>query len=227
MSIKLKKKNMNSDLKKETIHIKGMCCLRCVRILDNELSNLPFKKIKTRIGEVEIEYDGSKISLEQIHSAIEDAGFEVMTLLKEKKIEEVKQYVRNNLTDSNALRLSVLSREVNVSPFHLSRTFSVMEDETLQDFIIRTRLEYAAQLLRDTERTVLDICLDVGFNSTSHFTKQFKKHFGQTPLSYRKKPLESKRRRFFRKLGNDFKKSMNYVKDELIEHVSSIHGKHF
>lgn len=221
MSIKLKEKNTDSNLKKETIHIKGMCCSRCVRILNNELSNLPFKKIKTRIGEVEIEYDDGKISHEQIHSAIEDAGFEVMALLKEKKIEEVKQYVRNYLTDSNALRLSVLSREVGVSPFHLSRTFSVMEGETLQNFIIRSRIEYAAKLLRETDHSVLDICLEVGFKSTSHFTRKFNEHFYQTPLSYRKDPSRSKKRHFFRKLQNDFRNAFFHIGK------SKNHGKHF
>lgn len=218
---------MSYNSKVETFRIKGMCCSRCVRALKEELSKLSLTKLTVRIGEAELVYGKEIIPFEQIQNAIEDAGFEIMTLLQNKKIEEVKEYVRRHLSDSNVLRLSVLSRAVAVSPYHLSRTFSLIEKETLQDFIIRTRVEYAAQLLRDTERTVLEICLDVGFNSTSHFTKQFKKHFGQTPLAFRKKPLESNRRHFFRKLGNDFKKSMNYVRDELIEHVSSIHGKHF
>jgi AraC-like DNA-binding protein len=217
---------MSYNSKVETFRIKGMCCSRCVRALKEELSKLSLTKLTVRIGEAELVYGKEIISFEQIQNAVEDAGFEIMTLLQNKKIEEVKEYVRRHLADSNALRLSVLSRAVAVSPYHLSRTFSLTEKETLQDFIIRTRVEYAAQLLRDTERTVLDICLDVGFNSTSHFTKQFKKHFGQTPLSYRKKPLESNRRLFFRKFGNDFKKSINYVREELIEHISSIHGKH-
>lgn len=218
---------MSYNSKVETFRIKGMCCSRCVRALKEELSKLSLTKLTVRIGEVELVYCKEIIPFEQIQNAIEDAGFEIMTLLQNKKIEEVKEYVRRHLSDSNVLRLSVLSRAVAVSPYHLSRTFSLIEKETLQDFIIRTRVEYAAQLLRDTERAVLDICLDVGFNSTSHFTKQFKKHFGQTPLSYRKKPLESNRRLFFRKFGNDFKKKINYVRDELIEHVSSIHGRHF
>ncbi len=143
---------MSYNSKVETFRIKGMCCSRCVRALKEELSKLSLTKITVRIGEAELVYGKEIIPFEQTQNAVEDAGFEIMTLLQNKKIEEVKEYVRRHLSDSNALRLSVLSRAVAVSPYHLSRTFSLIEKETLQDFIIRTRVEYAAQLLRDTER---------------------------------------------------------------------------
>ncbi len=145
-------------------------------------------RLSIRIGEVEIEYDGERISRQQIERAVEDAGFEVMILLREKKMEQAKQYVRAHLSEPEALRLSVLSRALATSPFHLSRTFSLTEGETLQDYIMRTRMERAGQLLRETELTVLDICGDVGLSSPSHFTKEFKKRFLQTPLDYRRAP---------------------------------------
>jgi AraC-like DNA-binding protein len=214
-----------ASLEKETFHIKGMCCSRCVRAVKEELSKLAPEKLIVRIGEAELEYDSSKISQGQIQRAIEDAGFETMTLLKEQKIEEVKQYVRDHITDPEALRLSAISRAMAVSPFHLSRTFSLLANETLQDFITRTRMERSAQLLRDTERSVLDICLEVGFSSTSHFTKLFKKYFGQTPLAYRKNPR--KEPHIFRKMESDLGKGLSHVYDEIREHFASIHGSHF
>lgn len=213
-----------ASLKKEAFHVKGMCCSRCVRAVKEELSKLSPNKLVVRIGEAEVEYDSEKISPEQIQSAIEDAGFETMTLLKEQKTEEVKQYVRDHITDPEALRLSVISRAMAVSPFHLSRTFSLLANETLQDFITRTRMERAAQLLRDTERSVLDICLEVGFSSTSHFTKLFKKYFGQTPLAYRKNPR--KEPHIFRKIENDLGRNLSYIYEEVKEHFSSVHGRH-
>ncbi len=173
---------------KETIQIKGMCCSRCIRALREELVKLSPARLSIRIGELEIEYDGELISRQRIESAVEDAGFEIMTLLREKKVEQAKIYIREHLSEPEALRLSVLSRALATSPFHLSRTFSLTEGETLQDYIMRVRMQRAGQLLRETEKTVLDICGDVGLSSPSHFTKEFKKRFGQTPLNYRRAP---------------------------------------
>lgn len=79
-----------------------------------------------------------------------------------------------------------------VSPFHLSRTYSLLEGEGIKDFIIRMRMELAAKLLLETDKAVLDICMSVGLNSPSHFTQQFKRYYGRSPLAYRKakgKPL--------------------------------------
>lgn len=216
---------MANNLKKEIFHVKGMCCPRCVRVLREELSQLSPHQLIVRIGEAEVEYDPARVTPEQIRGAIEDAGFETMALLKEQKIEEIKRYVRSHLSDPDALRLSVISRAMAISPFHLSRTFSLLEGETLQDFIMRTRMEHAAQLLRDTERSVLDICLEVGLSSPSHFTKQFKRHFGQTPLAYRKNPR--KEPPFFRKMENELEENLSYIYDEISGHFSAIHGRHF
>ncbi len=165
-----------------------MCCSRCIRALKEELLKLSPTRLWIRIGDVEIEYDDAVISRRQIDSAIEDAGFEVMTLLRERKVEEAKNYVREHLSEPEALRLSVMARALATSPFHLSRTFSLTEGETLQDFIMRARMERAAHLLRETERTVLDICGEVGLNSPSHFTKEFRRRYGMTPLKYRRSP---------------------------------------
>lgn len=218
---------MTNNLNKETFHIKGMCCARCVRAVREELSKLDLKSLDVRIGEAQIEYDSGKVSREQIQEAIEDAGFEIMTLLKEQKIEEIKQHVRDHISDPEALRLSAISRAMAVSPFHLSRTFSLMENETLQDFIARARMERAAQLLRDTERTVLDISLEIGFSSTSHFTKQFKKQFGLTPVAYRKALSGGKEPPLLRKTEGELEKGLSYIHDEVVEQCARVHGKHF
>lgn len=173
---------------KATIQVKGMCCPRCVHALKDELTKLSPIHLLVRMGEVEIEYGEERISRQQIEDAIADAGFEVMTLLRERKIEEAKSYVRDHLSDPEAMRLSVMAHSLAICPFHLSRTFSLTEGETLQDFLMHARMELAARLLRETERTVLDICGEVGLSSPSHFTKEFKKRYGRTPLRYRTSP---------------------------------------
>lgn len=202
-----------------------MCCSRCIRALKEELVKLSPARLSIRIGEAEIEYDGERISRQQIESAVEDAGFEVMTLLREKKVEQAKRYVREHLSEPEALRLSVLSRALATSPFHLSRTFSLTEGETLQDYIMRARMERAGQLLRETEKTVLDICGDVGLSSPSHFTKEFKKRFGQTPLNYRRAPKAEPG--FFRRLRAGSAAVVARLGRAAEARLFRSHGRHF
>src|SRR3954467_5719960 len=48
------------------------------------------------------------------------------------------------------------------------------------------RLERARYLLRTTDRSVMEICLDVGFTSVGSFTTTFRRHVGVTPTAYRR-----------------------------------------
>lgn len=210
---------------KESIQIKGMCCSRCIRALNQELTKLSLTRLSVRIGEVDIEYDTDVVPRQDVVSAVEDAGFEIMTLLKEKKVEEAKRYVSEHLSEPEALRLSVMARFLATSPFHLSRTFSLTEGETLQDFIMRARMERAALLLRDTERTVLDICGDVGLNSPSHFTKEFKKRFGRTPLKYRASPQAAPG--LLHQLGAGSAAVVARLQNALDAGILHSHGRHF
>ncbi len=177
------------------------------------------------MGEVELQYDDAEISRPQIETAIEDAGFEIMTLLKERRVEELKHYVREHLAEPEALRLSALSRALATSPFHLSRTFSLTQGETLQDFIMRARMERAGQLLRETERTVLDICGEVGLSSPSHFTKEFKRHFGRTPNQYRKDPQGHPGP--VRAFAASSARAMTRLGEAVADHWPAAHGRHF
>jgi AraC family transcriptional regulator len=57
--------------------------------------------------------------------------------------------------------------------------------ETPHQYVSRLRLEEAARLLRATDQTVLQIAIAVGFENASHFSVQFKRDYGVTPLAYR------------------------------------------
>jgi AraC family transcriptional regulator len=57
--------------------------------------------------------------------------------------------------------------------------------ETPHQFVTRLRLDEAAKLLRATNQTVLQIAMAVGFESASHFSVQFKRDYGVTPLAFR------------------------------------------
>jgi AraC-like DNA-binding protein len=78
-----------------------------------------------------------------------------------------------------------LARAAHLSPAHFSREFRKTFGETPHQYLLMRRLERAAALLRNTDRTVADICLTVGLKSVGSFTSSFGKMFGLSPAAYR------------------------------------------
>ncbi len=63
---------------KETIKITGMSCNHCVKSVVKEIKKLPVLEFKAEINSLDVEYDQTKVTHEQIVKAIEDAGYEVV-----------------------------------------------------------------------------------------------------------------------------------------------------
>lgn len=83
------------------------------------------------------------------------------------------------------LSLFDLARRIGVPSNYLSQTLNEHIGENFFDHVNRWRVEAALPLLRAGDRSVLDIALEVGFNSRSTFYKAFRKVTGHTPGSYR------------------------------------------
>jgi AraC family transcriptional regulator len=72
-----------------------------------------------------------------------------------------------------------------VSPYHFHRLFHEVFRETPNQYLQRRRLERARELLKNTDRGVTEISLDVGFESSSSFSALFRRTFGYSPREYR------------------------------------------
>jgi AraC-like DNA-binding protein len=78
-----------------------------------------------------------------------------------------------------------LARAAHLSPAHFSREFRKAFGETPHQYLLTRRLERAAALLRNTDRTVSEICFMVGLQSVGSFTSSFGRAHGCSPLAYR------------------------------------------
>ena len=78
-----------------------------------------------------------------------------------------------------------LAAAAGLSRAHFSREFRRAFGESPHGYLLTRRLERAAALLRNTDRNVAEICLDVGLTSVGSFTTSFKRTFGKTPTAYR------------------------------------------
>jgi AraC-like DNA-binding protein len=85
----------------------------------------------------------------------------------------------------DALTVADLARAAGLSPAHFSREFHKTFGESPHAYLLTRRLERAAALLRNTDRSVAEICFAVGLNSVGSFTTSFTRMFGKPPTAYR------------------------------------------
>ena len=78
-----------------------------------------------------------------------------------------------------------LARIAFVSEAHFIRTFRATFGETPHRYLQRRRVERSMFLLRETDRSVIDICFDVGFTSRGTFSRTFREIVGEAPSDYR------------------------------------------
>jgi AraC-like DNA-binding protein len=83
------------------------------------------------------------------------------------------------------LDVARLAEAAGLSRAHFSREFRRVFGVSPHAYLLTRRLERAAAQLRNTDRSVLDICTAVGLQSLGSFTTSFKRAYGKTPTEYR------------------------------------------
>jgi len=83
------------------------------------------------------------------------------------------------------LAVDDLARAAGLSKAHFSREFRRTFGESPYVYLMTRRLERAAALLRTTDHSVAEICLEVGLQGVGSFTTSFKRMFEMTPTEYR------------------------------------------
>jgi AraC-like DNA-binding protein len=101
-----------------------------------------------------------------------------------KRINKIYEYVFANY--HNYISLKTIAEISNLSPQSFCRYFKNRTNKTFSKFLAEIRIGQASKLLKEDNKTVTDICYEVGFNHFSSFNKQFKNIMGTTALKYKK-----------------------------------------
>ncbi len=96
----------------------------------------------------------------------------------------VKQFVAEHYAES--LTLEQASGLAGLSPAYFGTVFKKNTGFTFLEYVSRVRMDQARRLLKETNRTVADICTSVGYSDVRYFTKSFTKYSGLKPNEYRK-----------------------------------------
>lgn len=99
-------------------------------------------------------------------------------------IEKALDYIHHNY--AYRIRIEDIARYVGLDRTYLFKLFIKHIGTSPQAYLIRYRLEQSAELLRETKLSTTEIAYSCGFRDSPAFCKHFKKHFGQSPLVYRK-----------------------------------------
>ncbi|MBS1721999.1 MAG: helix-turn-helix transcriptional regulator [Armatimonadetes bacterium] len=90
------------------------------------------------------------------------------------------------------ITLEEAASQAYFSPFHFHRLYSGLFRETPLEFVTRLRAEHAKKLLLESDLTVTEICLEVGYSSLGTFSSRFRDVTGCSPTEFR-----NETRRFF------------------------------
>lgn len=96
----------------------------------------------------------------------------------------VMAYLTANYKES--INLQAIAAHVGMSPFYLERVFKQETSETPRSCLEKIRIDKAAHLLASTSLSNLEVCFEVGFQSSSNFYKIFRKLKAHSPSEFRK-----------------------------------------
>ena len=101
------------------------------------------------------------------------------------RINKAILYIERNLSEK--LVLEDIAKRAYFSPFHFHRVFSLVVGETVNNFIIRKKIEKAAVFfMHHKEKTITEVSELLGFTSLSSFSRAFKKFYGISPAEFKK-----------------------------------------
>ncbi|RKL64694.1 AraC family transcriptional regulator [Salipaludibacillus neizhouensis] len=100
-------------------------------------------------------------------------------------IQKAIEYMEKNILED--ITIDSIAKQANVSPFHFQRTFAVLTEITIGDYIRRRRLTFAGEELLTTGVKIIDLANKYGYDTPEAFSKAFRRQHGVTPSEARKK----------------------------------------
>ncbi len=172
------------------LFIKNMACIRCMKVVENELKNLGFQDFTMHAGEAEIRDELSGDQLEVFKHSINKLGLELIDDKTSIIVEKIKDAIREQVYRCEEAPKSNfsehLSQKLGYDYKHLSKLFSTSEGISIEKRLIKQRIERVKELLIYTDSSLNEISYKLHYSSVAHLSGQFKKETGLTPSYFRK-----------------------------------------
>ncbi|WP_235612973.1 response regulator [Paenibacillus sp. LC231] len=98
-------------------------------------------------------------------------------------VSRMKRFIRDHL--SRDISLQAIADHMYMHPVHVSRLFKMETGSNLSDYVLRLKMEQAAELLADHSLKSFEVALKLGYHNPNYFIRVFKKYYSVTPQEYR------------------------------------------
>ena len=173
-----------------------MVSSRCKMVVKEELRKLNLHFILVNLGEIEIMETLCPIQLEDLRSALNRSGLELMDDKRAVLIEKIKNVIIEAVHHSDEIikvNFSIfLSERLEHDYTYMANLFSEVQGTTIEQFLISHKIERIKELIIYGELNVTEIAWKMNYSSVAHLSNQFKKMTGLSPSHFKK--LKNKRR---------------------------------
>lgn len=176
-----------------------MVCDRCIMTVRYALEELGYEVREVSLGEAGIEETAGDEDLERINRKLQSYGFELIRKGSSALVEKIKSQLiryREHIEESeDPEKLSdYLARHLHYNYSYLSNLFSKQEEITIEQYLIRLKIERVKELLTYEDLTLSEIAWKLNYSSVQYLSNQFKSITGETVSSFRKHMNSNSRR---------------------------------
>ena len=186
------------------LFIKNMVCKRCILAVTDVLERIGLSPQKVKLGEATLDIQGLDTTQRQkLEMELRALGFELADDRKSRIIEQIKNLIVEAVhyrEESLKVKYSkYISEHLHYDYPYLSKLFSDVEGITIEQYIIRQKIERVKELLVYDELSLEEIAFKTGYSSAAHLSSQFKKITGLSPGHF--KTIGKQKRQALDELG--------------------------
>lgn len=174
-----------------------MVCDRCKMVVEDSFKKVDAQVVSTELGEIQIAENLNPSQLEELDILLKQHGFELLDDRQSRLVEKIKnaviELIHNLQPEHSKSNFSdYLSDKLNRDYSGLSTLFSVHEGSTIEQYIIRQKIERVKELLMYDELSLSQIADELQYSSVAHLSNQFKKVTGLTPSQFKRSSAKNR-----------------------------------
>lgn len=172
------------------LFVKYMVSLRCKLIVKDQLAELGIGVVSVDLGVVQTQTMLTSQQRAELNERLSRFGLELLDDKRSILIEKIKNVIVEMIHYSEELPnvnySEYISGKLNYDYTYLSNVFSEVNGITIQEFIIRHKIERVKELLLYDELTLTQIATQLRYSSIGHLSNQFKKVTGLSPSFFKR-----------------------------------------